>query len=1041
LPSIFICFLFSPAEPLLLMPQLSDFAPKDFQKLLDKLEACVYQEVSTLEVTVWPTKEPVPFAERRQGEGRKIRNGDAWGRDVFDCAWFLFEGEFPKQTDRAGRPVVLLIDVNGELCLYDEEGSPLAGLTSIASSYDFRLGKPGKRVFWPPKDFTYDGKFRVWADGGYNDLFGLLSGNGMLIEARVALCDESARELYYDVAFLFDYFKCLAPEAPLARRLVAILREVEAVWQPGQPDSAKTALQTTAKFFAMQPGRGLLEVTATGHAHLDLAWLWPTREGKRKAVRTLSTALCMAERYPEYRFCASQAQLFAWIKESEPVLFRRVAEAVRRGNIEPVGDAWVESDTNMPSGESLIRQIHEGRVFFQREFGIRSEVMFLPDVFGYSAALPQIMQGCGLKYFMTQKLSWNINRFPHHTFWWEGLDGTRVLAHMLPEETYNSPASPGAVRKLEENYSEIGINNKALMLYGIGDGGGGPGEEHLENVRRLGKAFGLPNVKQGRVGEFFTSLAESITEATPIWRGELYMEKHQGTLTTHADIKRSNRRAEVLLREVEWLLAAEIAMGGHPCECLTAIWRDILHFQFHDILPGSSIQRVYEDTLPVYRARIAELETIRENVSQRFAQRMFPRGEGSSITVANSLTWERKEWVRHGDAWFWCEVPALSVSFLAGPASVQAMRSPVIEGHHVSNGIVEFTLGANGGLESLRLAGELHEFVMSDESLGTLRIYHDDGNAWDTPLNYRTRSQILPELVDITPFHEGPNGGFEVRMRLGESSILQRISLRSGSPLVIVENEFDWHFTDTLVRAVFPAQVPHGRATYEIQFGYIERANHNNTAWDAARHECPHQQWVDFSNRQFGLTVINEGKYGSVLKEQTIELSLLRSVRFPQFGTAEGECKSEADSCYSGIGLHACRYGILPHIGDHHAAAVWRYAREFNNPLHAVVANVSVPPKPAASLFEWSGDSHFELSTFKPSDSGKGVVARIVRLAETEGALQLLPNFPIAEVWETNLLEEPTRRLESGKTGFALDFKPFEVKTLFFGTPPISLCP
>ncbi len=1037
------------------MPRLCEYAPADlnFAHFLQRLEEDVYEEVGPLRVTAWPTREPVSFSKRRQGRGVSLKPGMEWGKEVFDCAWFFFEGTVPtpcEKPQKPQKPVVLLIDVNGELCLYDGTGVPLAGLTSVASSYDFRLGKPGKRVYRPIRPFAPGEPIRLWADGGYNDLFGALSGNGSLVEARMAFLNEPAQKLYYDVAFLFDWLRSLPPEAPMARRLRVALDEAKAAWRPKDPASVEAALRVTGKIFAMKPGRGFLSVTAAGHAHLDLAWLWPAREGRRKAIRTLATALHMAERYPEYTFSASQAQMFAWIRDDAPDLFRRIAEAVRAGRIEPVGDAWVEPDTNMASGEALIRQIAFGRAFFQKEFGTRSEVMFLPDVFGYSAALPQILRGCGLRYFMTQKLSWNtINRFPHQTFTWEGLDGSRVLAHMPPEETYNSPASASAVRKLEENYCDIGHHDRALMLYGIGDGGGGPGTEHLENLRRLRNAYGLPNVTPGRVGDFFRSL-EKGAGYLPVWRGELYLEKHQGTLTTQAGVKRSNRAMEVLLREVEWVLAADLALGGKgkddERDALAAVWRDFLLFQFHDILPGSSIRRVEEETVAAYLSRTAELESLLETGIPRVARRVLRGGGAASsririgIKVAfNSLPWPRKEWVRIEKAWQWIEAPALGVAAVRKPSAGGLPPSPKITGQRIDNGLVAFALGKGGGLASLSLPKEGIEFVADRGELGLFHVYADEGDAWDTPLDYRLRPPVRPERVAAVPFENGPEAGFRIQWKYDKSTIVQRVSLRAGSPLVFIENEIDWRNPLALLRAVFPCAIPQAqaRAVYEIQFGWIERATHENTSWDTARHECAHQQWVDLGGSHMGLTVINEGKYGSLIKDSTIEMSLLRSVPYPSFDGWKDPKRSDGPpSSYSGLGLHRCRYALYPHAGDFVEAASWRRAREFNHPLR--IGTSSAPASLSGkepSLFAWEGDGHFDLSCFKPADSGKGVVLRIARYSEGGGRLRVRPLFPTGEAWETDMLENPLHSIASSSGMLSLDFRPFEVKTLLFEPP------
>ncbi len=1009
------------------MPQLSDYNSTDYLPLLGRIEAAVYEDVSPLRTSAWLTDEPVPFVDRQTGHHRDLRPGSAWGEKVFDCAWFLFEGEAPPASEKT---TVLLIDVNGELCLYDEAGTALAGLTSVASSFDFRLGKPGKRVFRPPVAFAPGQTIRLWGDGGYNDLFGMLSGDGRLVEARVVRCDEEVRRLYYDVAFLIDYRRALTAEAALARRIKATLDAVSGVWQPERPETTRQALEITARFFAMRPGEGLLKVTAAGHAHLDLAWLWPLRESRRKTVRTLATALGLAERYPYYRMAASQAQMFAWVKEQDPALFERVVQAVRRGVIEPVGDAWVEPDTNVPGGESLIRQLSEGRAFFSREFGTRSEVMFLPDVFGYSAALPQIMLGCGLKYFMTQKLSWNtVNKFPHQSFWWEGLDGSRVLSHMLPEETYNSPASASALFKLENNYRDIGVCGQALMLFGIGDGGGGPGEEHLENLERARNTFGLPNVSTGRVADFFEAIVPA-SGSFPTWRGELYLERHQGTLTTQADMKRCHRQAEILLREVEWLLASEQALGADtPPEDLGPIWREELLFQFHDILPGSSIRRVYVEALPAYETLLAKLDDLRAAVSQRLAARLSPAGTARGAAVVNSLPWARQEWVRDATGWRWCGVPGSTVTVSASTSGGEPSR-PRVEGFRLSNDLVECTVGPRGGLVSLRMSGAGgREFAARGEELGLLRIYQDHGDAWDTPLDYQRLPSAVPKVVGIKEFCDGPDAGYEIELRCGASRIFQRISLRAGSPLVSFDLDMDWQTPNRLVRAVFPCDVPAARATYEIQFGWLERPNHENTSWDAARHECPHQQWVDLSNSRCGLAVINAGKYGSVIKDQTIEMSLLRSVPYPGYDGQGGGSVADANAKISGLGRHWCRYAVMPHGGNAAEAGVWRQARAFNQPLQTI--DVEHDGNPASrTLFDLDGDG-FDVTAFKPAATGEGVVLRLVRFADSRVDVRLRIHFPVREAWETTMLEEPLRQLSTDSGTFSLSFRPFEVKTVW----------
>ncbi|RPJ39346.1 MAG: alpha-mannosidase, partial [Chloroflexi bacterium] len=553
--------------------------------------------------------------------------GDSWG-GLFDCAWFHFSGRIPESA--TGLPVVLILDVNGEMLVVDSLGNPLRGLTNGSSVYDYSLGTPGKRIL-PVTSRAEAGQIiDVWADAGCNDLFGNLQNNGTVKEAFIAVCNEEVRGLYYDYEVLLDFLKVLPPNSPRYHQVLTALND--ATWRLAHGCTnveAQAARARLAPVLARRGGDPMLNISAIGHAHMDLGWLWPIRETKRKGARTFATALENMERYPNYIFGASQPQLFQWMKEDYPELYERIKQKISEGRIEPQGAMWVEADTNLSGAEALVRQVLLGKRFFQKEFGAEINYLWLPDVFGYSAALPQILKKSGVDYFMTQKMSWNqVNIFPHHSFYWQGIDGSAVLAHMLPEETYNSPAGPRAVMKIEDNYKDKGVSEHALMLFGIGDGGGGPGEEHLERLERIQNLAGLSPVRQETAACFFEQWAKDAersdgtarsfgTRGFPAWVGELYLERHSGTLTTEAKNKWYNRRMEQALRELEW--TAIFAGGEYPSARLEAIWREVLLYQFHDILPGSSIKRVYDESLARYREMFEEVEELTCRAEDRLA--------------------------------------------------------------------------------------------------------------------------------------------------------------------------------------------------------------------------------------------------------------------------------------------------------------------------------------------------------------------------------------------------------------------------------------
>ncbi len=540
------------------MARFDEQTLEQLKTALDGIERAVYTPVATLEAKAWITPEPVPFAERNAGRETSVAIGQSWGA-LWDCAWFRFMGAVPEAA--AGHRVVLLIDLSGEGCVVDGLGSPVLGLTTVSSDFDYSLGRPGKRVV-PFLDAAQGGEpVDLWVEAGCNDLFGKYPDSGTLKEAHIAVCNEEMRALSYDFSVLHELMTLLPRESARHQRILAALARAERELCSYSEQEAAVARGHLAPELAKRGGTPSLTVSATGHAHIDLAWLWPLRETIRKGGRTFATALALLERYPEYVFGASQPQLYQWVKDYYPSLYARVGEQIASGRWEVQGAMWVEPDTNISGGEALVRQLLYGRRFFLEEFGRVPRTCWLPDVFGYSGALPQILKRSGVDYFMTIKISWNVvNAFPHHTFYWEGIDGSKVLCHMPPEGTYNSSAAPRALMATERGFADKQLSEHALLLFGIGDGGGGPGEEHLERLARERDLAGLSPVSQEPAEQFFDRIAKE-TDDYATWVGELYFERHQGTYTTQARNKRANRKLELSLRELE------LIRHGSPAGC------------------------------------------------------------------------------------------------------------------------------------------------------------------------------------------------------------------------------------------------------------------------------------------------------------------------------------------------------------------------------------------------------------------------------------------------------------------------------------------
>ena len=544
------------------MPNVNSYCKEELERKLKEVETAVYRIVSNLEIEAWRTPEPVSFNKRRTGTQLKLSVGDSWGR-LFDCAWFHFSGKVP--VSAKGEKVVLLLDVNGEMCVVDKNGAPVRGLTNGSSVLDPSYWQP-KRVCIVSENASGGEKVDIWADAGCNDLFGNLSGGGTVKEAYLAVCREDLRCLCYDVQILYDLLRVVSDNSARYHEVFQALVDAAGALSSFGTAEVKTARAILARSLSRKDGDSSLEFSAIGHAHIDLGWLWPVRETKRKGARTFATVLDLMNRYPEYKFGASQAQLLQWMKESYPALYARIRQKVKERRFELQGAMWVEADTNITGGESLVRQVLQGKRFWRKEFGGDVRHLWLPDVFGYSGALPQILKKAGVDYFLTTKMSWNlVNVFPHHSFFWQGIDGTKILAHMPPENTYNSLATPGAINGAEKNYKDKNVSSHAMLLFGVGDGGGGPGEEHLERLARMKNLSGLAPVRQRFAADFFEEWAAEAAKFQT-WVGELYLERHQGTFTTQARNKWYNRRMEHALREMEWTssLAAELC-GSNIC--------------------------------------------------------------------------------------------------------------------------------------------------------------------------------------------------------------------------------------------------------------------------------------------------------------------------------------------------------------------------------------------------------------------------------------------------------------------------------------------
>lgn len=1011
------------------MPNFRNHTKDELNGVLEKIREARYEIIGELSITAWVTEEPVSFNNRKTGEKKELRTGDKWG-NLFDCAWFHFTADVPRKAK--DKKIVLLIDVNGELCVFDSAGMPVRGLTSKASIFSRELGAPTKRVLHISNRSLEVGSVDIWADAGCNDLFGELQENGTVKEAFIAICNDDIRSFYYDFEVLYGLMKVLVPETARYNRIYNSLMEAGFILKTFSSDEIQKAGNILAPELQKLGGDPSLTISAVGHAHIDLAWLWPIRETKRKGARTFATVLGLMERYPDYVFGASQPQLFQWMKDSYPSLYEKIKERIKEGRLEVQGAMWVEADTNIPSGESLIRQIFYGKKFFRNEFGREINYLWEPDVFGYSAALPQILKKSGVDYFITQKLSWNlINRYPHHSFKWKGIDGSEVLTHLLPEETYNSPASPGAVLKIEQNYLDKGVSDQCLMAFGIGDGGGGPGAEHLERLKRMKNLAGLCPVEQRTVTDFL-AIWEKDKERFATWDGELYLERHQGTFTTQCKSKWYNRRMEIRLRELEWkaVLSGLVSGAEYPAEPLERIWKEVLLYQFHDIIPGSSIKRVYDESLQRYSQMLEETEKLISDHESHIVKNIDTSSSKKPYVIQNSLSWEREEWVKVEKTWRKILVPAMGYVVIDG-VSVGSLASnqPIALTTKLENEFLVIIFNDDGSIKSI-IDKEFQQEVLSPSGMGNcVSIYEDNGDAWDFSLTYREKKPDVFVLINFETEIDGPKASITHFYKYQKSEMKQQIVLIQGSRRIDFITWINWQEPAKMIKTSFPLAVKADHAVCEIQFGSLKRPTYSNTTWDMAKDEVPAQKWVDISGRHYGVALLNDSKYGYRVKDSTLELTLLRCVRYPGPLVDKGD-SSDRVSGYTDLGEHNFTYSLYPHPGDYIEGAVVQAGYELNIPLEIQHCSSGKGHLPSSFSYMFVESSFVIIEMVKKAENGSEIIVRLYESVGEQCKTGLQLNFPVTKALLVNLMEDEIGELSVDEGRVELDFTPFEILTL-----------
>jgi alpha-mannosidase len=999
--------------------------------------------------------EPVLAAEAFAAQYQPFSVGDSWG-PPWDTTWFHIRGRIP--SDWKGREVAFGFAIGnagdtgfGAEALIWRDGQPVQGLSPNHREYLLATAANGGEEI----ELYVEAAANPRSPFGSNPWPLLLpepDGSPLftLQRADLHIRDPEFDSFWHDFRVLVELMAELPDDSPQFARVCAGLeRACSQLELPIIGESWRKAQPVLTELLSDRPAPHSHRVSMIGHAHLDTAWLWPLRETIRKCSRTFSTVLELMDRYPNYRFVVSQAQHLAWMRDHYPDLWERMKVRIAEGRLEPTGSMWVEADCNLPSGESLVRQIFYGKQFHRRELGIETHDVWLPDVFGYSAALPQIMQKSGIRWFLTQKLSWNqYNVLPHHSFLWEGIDGSRVFTHFPPADTYNGSVSAHELRYGVANFKDHDRATTSLYLFGWGDGGGGPTAEMLESARRLEDLEGIPRLTMDSVQSFFTEAEEEIIDPA-VWVGELYLEYHRGTYTSQAATKLGNRRAEFALRDAE-LWNSVTAGWDYPGEQLDDLWRLLLVHQFHDIIPGSGIHWVYQDTARDHARILTETDRLTNDALEQMVQTIDTAGTEHPVVVFNALSHARNELIaieaprevnsvidadgnhlpiqRGGDGRivFPAGVPSCGYQrydlVTATPATFPSDLSPVTAtSSSLENEYLRVEIDEQGLVSSI-VDKRVGRQVLAPGALGNrLQLHPDYPNfydAWDIDRFELDTSTNLDDVDSIEVVEDGPlRAGIRVVRSFGDSEISQIIRLDAGSPRIEFATDVEWHETNRLLKVAFPVDIRSLKATYEIQFGHVERPTHANTSWDVARFEVCAHKWADLSEPGYGVALLNDSKYGHDIAGNVIRLSLLRATTWPD---------PLADR-----GHHQFTYCLAPHLGDLREAGIIDAGYDLNVPLRTVETTPHGGTlAPSDSLLSVDA-AHVIIEAVKvPEDCPGGLVVRFYEAWGTRGQVTLRAPWNIGRGSICDLLERQLSELTPVEDTVTLDVSPFEIVTL-----------
>ena len=983
------------------------------------------------------------------GPWKEVGKGFEYG-PAYTVFWFRLTGIMPE--DFAGKTVAVIAEVGGERTVW-KDNSPWCGVdiehsdfgwlegSAMTSSGPFPNG--GEPLEFYIQCYTRNAQTTVHLREKPRTAV-----TEKVDRAEIVVIDTDVKDLFYDVDFCFNLMQTLEPSDPTYITILRALNDVINCFSSQARETIGRCRKIVRDALGSLNGEFKHTVFPVGHAHLDTAWLWPLDITRKKMAHTTATQLGLMQRYPEYVFCHSQASQYEWLEKDYPVLFQRVQQAIHQGQWEPVGSMWVEADCNLTGAESLIRQFLYGRRYFREKFGYTTDDMWLPDVFGYAAALPQILAKFNIKYFLTQKISWNqFNKFPHHTFWWQGIDGTRIWSHFPPADTYNGSCEPSELIYSVKNYKDHGRCDESLYLFGYGDGGGGPTERHLEFLRRGRMAPSYPDVANGKKAIDFFRDAKSRSKDLMTWVGELYLELHRGTYTSQAANKKGNRVSEFLLRDAEILSCFDPEFpASYPAADLEEAWKLVLLNQFHDIIPGSSVREVYEDSAVDY-AKIAIVgQRIIADSLIRIGSRFDTTGmkqplalfQNASMVTQGAIPWELEDVPlslvtpdenvpvqlvhEFGEKKLILPVPqgalgTVTVGDLSDAAPTSKTRLK-ISNRRIENEELSVRFDNHGNITSIQSLEDQMEFLEPGKLGNVFQIFEDKPNfwdAWDIDAFALETGQDILRSESFVVVERGPvRVAVEVVKRIGNSTIRQRISL-GPTPGIRFDTEINWQEEDKMLKVAFPVNINSPRATYEIQFGNVERPTHVNTSWDMAKFEVCAQKWVDLSEGDQGVALINDCKYGHDIRGNVMRLTLLRSPKAP-----DPICD---------MGIHRFSYSLVPHYGPYNYAGIVQAAYAFNAPMRSAFLEPGLGLQGALPTLVSCDNRNIVVESVKKAEDSDDIIVRLYECHNSRGRADLSCARQLKAVMLCDLEENEIEELPIQDGIVTFDYKPFEILT------------